>query len=138
MIHKLKNSNILSLGLARAKSGFLNFYKNKINRTTTQKFFLQNGQLTPEIICPFGTWAWEIKIFPTLPPTADFFVIKLNGVVINVKAKFDPALDEFWFQEFKMPGEPYLERQDSIEIQSRLGQDAEFYILFHRVMFDNE
>ena len=137
-MEKLRNSNILSLGLSRAKSGFLNFFKNKINRTTTQKFFLLNGQLTPEIICPFVTWSWSIRVFPTLPPTSDFFVVKLNGVIINVKAKFDPALDEFWFHSFDMPGEPYLERQDTIEIQSRLGQDAEFYILFHRVMFDNE
>lgn len=137
-MQKLKNSNILSLGLSRAKSGFLNFYKNKINRTTTQKFFLQNGQLTPEIICPFGTWSWEIKIFPSQPPTADFFVVKLNGVVINVSVKWDPVTNDFKFPPFVMPGSTYLERQDSIEIQSRLGQDAEFYILFHRVMFDNE
>ncbi len=135
-MEKVKNSNILSLGLARAKNGFLNFFRNKINRTTTQKYLLGNNEFTPEIICPFGTWSWCLRIYPTANPGADTIILVLNGV--RIQLFFDLANNDFEFFEFRLPGQPYIERQDSIQIGNELGIDAEFYLLFDRVMFDNE
>ena len=135
-MEKVKNQNILSTGLKLAKSYFLNFYRNKINRTTGLKFLLGNGELTPEVVTPFGCWEWEIRFYPTDVLTGDFFVVYLNGVEYNVL--WDEVIRKQAYFIWKKPGQPFIEVNDTIQIQNRMGVNVEFYIIFHRVMFDNE
>jgi hypothetical protein len=133
---KVDNTNILSLGLAKAKSFFLNFFYDKINRTTIFKFTLGNGQETPQIISPDGTWQTEIRVFCVDPPTDDSFELTINGVMINVYISQQLNDNNTW--NLILAGQPYLQREDSLHIFSRMGADTEFQFIFHRVMFNNE
>lgn len=117
--------------LLKANNTFLNFFGGRTNRTDVRLIELPANETTKEIICPYGTWSFDIRV--TADGVGEFYkVIHQGGVeqffIANALVGGNP-------QELRpfFPGQPYIERQDSFQIKNDSNGTLLVYLTFHRV-----
>ena len=133
----IDNSNILTEGAKLSFDEKLKFYSNKINRTTIISLVLNNTQRSLELITPDGCWSWSIRaLLPVAYAGGGTMNLILNSEEVELEIPANPGVSVL----YEKKGEPYILAKDEIIIQNKLGVgvNANFYLSFERIMFNNE
>ena len=135
----INNSNILDVGSSLSGDSLLEFYSKYKNHTTAIELVVSAPGLSREIICPDGTWCWELNAMPNVGaivnPPAEFLLL-VNGQPISLQNKSDDNKIPF-AQLFKKPGTPYIQVLDNIQIQNN-NFTGKFQFIFHRIMLKDQ
>ena len=135
----INNSNILDVGSSLSGNSLLEFYSKYKNHTTSITLNVDTPGLSREIICPDGTWCWELNAIPNVnalvnPPSV--FLLLVNGQPITLQNSSDDNNIPF-AQLFKKPGTPYIQVLDTIQIQNN-NFNGSFEFIFHRIMLKDQ
>lgn len=115
----------------------LNFYSNLKNYTSViEQRVAVPGEGT-EIICPDGTWCWELNAIPDvipapLTPAPVEFILFINGGRIDIQNNSTQNTSPI-IQIFKKPGTPFVQVLDTLQLQNN-NFTGRFQFIFHRIM----
>lgn len=125
---------MLSNWLKIAASNALNFWGNKTNRVTVQNISLATGEITQELIVPYGTWQFKILGFHSAA-NGKIFEVRIQGGTINWEASRGPGNSLSNFLIFE--GVPYVEKSDRFKIKNISDVTITFSIVYNRIMKSN-
>ncbi len=146
---QITNQNIHTKGQTFSQSEFLEFFAPYRRYTTVERVELAFSETSRELITPNGCFGY--KIIPYLSDLNTqtgnqerFYNIIINGTELKLSyyqsvgngAPNPTFVYSPYFYENM--GDPYLAVNDTIELFNGLGVTAEFYIIYHRIMFNQE
>ena len=127
----------MTAGQGQSMDPLLNFYSKLKSYTTIIEQSITAPGEGRELICPDGTWCWELNAYPDLitgglTPAPKEFILYINGTRVDMSTNNSLNSSPF-IQIFKKPGVPYLQVFDTLQIQN-LNFIGRFQFIFHRVM----
>jgi len=115
--------------LAKATNSFLNFWSQKVNRTTvTTLTGLTNAETLIDFKIPKGTWSFELRN----TGSGEIIILFQTGATIEIRGQVgatSPLHDNVMF-----PGEPYVERDDVFKEIIMANADSKLEIICHRII----
>lgn len=132
----ITNENILTTGSANSQSPLLQFYSQYKNYTTVIEQRLGGPPAVgSEIICPDGTWCWDLIALPDpspVTPPPGTFLLFINGGRIDLQSNSSqntlaPT------PIYKKPGTPFVQVLDTLQIQTG-NFSGTIQFVFHRIM----
>jgi hypothetical protein len=127
----------MTAGQGQALDPLLNFYSKLKSYTTIIEQAVNAPGEANEIICPQGTWCYELNAVPDvspggLTPAPVEFILFVNGGRVDISNN-NTQNSTPNIQIYKKPGAPYLQVLDTLQIQN-LNFVGRFQFIFHRVM----
>lgn len=127
----------MTAGQGQSMDALLNFYSKLKNYTSVIEQVIPNPGEGNEIICPDGTWCWELNAIPDvspggLTPAPVEIILFVNGGRIDISNN-NTQNSTPNIQIFKKPGSPYIQVLDTLQIQN-INFVGRFQFIFHRIM----